>query len=166
MNVVNVEEKSDRHVLQMEYAQDVDPREDLFNYAVSSGWVILKMTPTTTDLEDIFRKLTTEGQANEKYTGGISREIRSFFNSPKGLYFSGKICHLQWVFFYEHIFSLNQSDLRSLFSVVPMVYLIFVPAISMGLIARERNIGTMETIATLPLKTYEFVLGKYLAVTA
>ena len=65
MNVVNVEEKSDRHILQMEYAQDVDPREDLFNYAVSSGWVILKMTPTTTDLEDIFRKLTTEGQANE-----------------------------------------------------------------------------------------------------
>ena len=64
LNVVNVEEKSDRHILQMEYAQDVDPREDLFNYAVSSGWVILKMTPTTTDLEDIFRKLTTEGQAN------------------------------------------------------------------------------------------------------
>ena len=48
----------------MEYAQDVDPREDLFNYAVSSGWVILKMTPTTTGLEDIFRKLTTGGQAN------------------------------------------------------------------------------------------------------
>jgi ABC-2 type transport system ATP-binding protein len=64
LNVVNVEEKLDRHILQMEYAQDVDPREDLFNYAVSSGWVILKMTPTTTDLEDIFRKLTTEGQAN------------------------------------------------------------------------------------------------------
>ena len=50
--------------VQMEYAQDVDPREDLFNYAVNSGWVILKMTPTTTNLEDIFRKLTTEGQAN------------------------------------------------------------------------------------------------------
>ena len=64
LNVINVEEKLDRHILQMEYAQDVDPREDLFNYAVSSGWVILKMTPTTTDLEDIFRKLTTEGQAN------------------------------------------------------------------------------------------------------
>ena len=64
LNVVNVVEKSDRHFLQMEYAQDTDPREDLFNYAVSSGWVILKMTPTTTDLEDIFRKLTTEGQAN------------------------------------------------------------------------------------------------------
>ena len=64
LNVVNVVEKSDRHFLQMEYAQDTDPREDLFNYAVSSGWAILKMTPTTTDLEDIFRKLTTEGQAN------------------------------------------------------------------------------------------------------
>jgi len=64
MDVVNLEEKTGRHILQIEYAQDVDPREDLFNYAVSSGWVILKMTPTTTDLEDIFRKLTMEGQAN------------------------------------------------------------------------------------------------------
>jgi|TARA_B100001964_G_scaffold141485_1_gene155967 ABC-2 type transport system permease protein len=44
-----------------------------------------------------------------------------------------------------------------------MVYLIFIPAISMGLIARENNIGTMETIATLPIKTHEFVLGKYFA---
>jgi ABC-2 type transport system ATP-binding protein len=64
MDVVNLEEKTGRHILQIEYAQDVDPREDLFNYAVSSGWVILKMTPTTTDLEDIFRKLTMEDQAN------------------------------------------------------------------------------------------------------
>ena len=39
-------------------------REDLFNYAVNSDWVILKMTPTTTDLEDVFRKLTMEGKAD------------------------------------------------------------------------------------------------------
>ena len=64
INVVEVNEKKDHHVIQLEYPQETDPREDLFNYAVSSGWVILKMTPTTTDLEDVFRKLTMEGKAD------------------------------------------------------------------------------------------------------
>ena len=94
------------------------------------------------------------------------REIRSFFNSPMAYIFLVIFAIFNGYFFTSTFFLYNQSDLRSLFSVVPMVYLIFVPAISMGLIARERNIGTMETIATLPLKTYEFVLGKYLAVTS
>ena len=87
------------------------------------------------------------------------REIRSFFNSPMAYIFLVIFAIFNGYFFTSTFFLYNQSDLRSLFSVVPMVYLIFVPAISMGLIAREKNIGTMETIATLPLKTYEFVLG-------
>jgi ABC-2 type transport system ATP-binding protein len=64
IDVSNIEEKKDHHLIQLEYAQEADPREDLFNYAVNSGWIILKMTPTTTDLEDIFRKLTMEGKAD------------------------------------------------------------------------------------------------------
>ena len=64
INVVEINEKKDHHVIQLEYPQETDPREDLFNYAVNSGWIILKMTPTTTDLEDVFRKLTMEGKAD------------------------------------------------------------------------------------------------------
>ena len=64
IDVSSIEEKKDHHLIQLEYAQEADPREDLFNYAVNSGWIILKMTPTTTDLEDIFRKLTKEGKAD------------------------------------------------------------------------------------------------------
>ena len=33
----------------------------------------------------------------------------------------------------------------------------------MSLIAREKNLGTMEIISTLPLKDMEFVVGKFLA---
>ena len=33
----------------------------------------------------------------------------------------------------------------------------------MGLIARENDIGTMETMSTLPLSTSQFVVGKFLA---
>lgn len=66
-------------------------------------------------------------------------------------------------FFVNTFFLFGQSDMRSLFSVVPLVYLFFIPAVAMGLIARERNTGTIEIIDTLPLETYEFVLGKFLA---
>jgi len=60
-------------------------------------------------------------------------------------------------------FLIGQSDLRGLFSVVPLTYLFFVPAIAMGLVAREKNLGTMEIISTLPLKNSEFIIGKFLA---
>jgi ABC-2 type transport system permease protein len=66
-------------------------------------------------------------------------------------------------FFTNTFFLFGQSDLRVLFDMIPLVYLFFIPAVSMGLIARENNIGTMETISTLPLNTYEFVIGKFLA---
>jgi ABC-2 type transport system permease protein len=61
---------------------------------------------------------------------------------------------------------MGQSDLRALFNIVPMVYLFFIPAITMSLIAKEKNLGTMEVICTLPIKEYEFVLGKYFAALA
>ncbi len=93
----------------------------------------------------------------------FQREIRGFFNTPMAYIFLVIFSVFNGSFFTSTFFLYNQSDLRSLFSVVPMVYLIFVPAISMGLIARENNIGTMETIVTLPIKTHEFVLGKYFA---
>jgi ABC-2 type transport system permease protein len=66
-------------------------------------------------------------------------------------------------FFTNTFFLFGQSDLRVLFDMIPLVYLFFIPAVSMGLIARENNIGTMETISTLPLSTFEFVIGKFLA---
>ena len=54
--------------------------------------------------------------------------------------------------------------MRALFQIVPLVYLFFIPAITMGIISKEKNTGTMEVMCTLPIKDHEFVLGKYLAI--
>jgi len=48
-------------VLSLEYDRESDPRADIFNYAKSSGWVILEMSPYRVQLEDVFRDLTVEG---------------------------------------------------------------------------------------------------------
>ena len=52
------------HTIQLEYEKNKDSREEIFNYAVKNEWSILKMTPKTTNLEDIFRNLTMKGDAD------------------------------------------------------------------------------------------------------
>ena len=52
------------YTLQLEYDKNKDLREDIFKYAVKNKWTVLKMFPKTTDLEAIFRNLTTNGAAD------------------------------------------------------------------------------------------------------
>lgn len=91
------------------------------------------------------------------------KELRTYFNSPMAYIFLVIFAVVNGYFFVNTFFLFGQSDMRSLFGVVPLVYLFFIPAVSMGLIAREKNMGTMELIDTLPMETHEFVIGKFLA---
>ena len=94
------------------------------------------------------------------------KELRSFFYSPMAYIFLVVFALVNGYFFTNMFFKINQSNMRALFDITPLIFLFFIPAISMSLIARERNLGTMEIISTLPLKNHEFVIGKYLAVVS
>ena len=91
------------------------------------------------------------------------KEMRSYFNSPMAYIFLVIFTVINGYFFTQTFFLFNQSDMRSLFNIIPLVYLFFIPAITMSLIAREKNLGTMEIMSTLPLKDLDFVAGKFLA---
>ena len=91
------------------------------------------------------------------------KELKSYFNSPMAYIFLVVFAIINGYFFTRTFFLFNQSDMRSLFNIIPLVYLFFIPAITMSLIAREKNLGTMEVISTLPLKEIDFVTGKFLA---
>ena len=91
------------------------------------------------------------------------KEMKSYFNSPMAYIFLVIFAVINGYFFTQTFFLFNQSDMRSLFNIIPLVYLFFIPAVTMSLIAREKNLGTMEIISTLPLKDMDFVLGKFLA---
>ena len=91
------------------------------------------------------------------------KEMRSYFNSPMAYIFLVIFAVINGYFFTRTFFLFNQSDMRSLFNIIPLVYLFFIPAITMSLIAREKNLGTMEVMSTLPLKDLDFVAGKFLA---
>ncbi|HDR04213.1 MAG TPA: ABC transporter [Candidatus Marinimicrobia bacterium] len=93
----------------------------------------------------------------------FKKEFRSFFNSPVA-YITLLVFLLITAWFHTSTFFLiNESDLRTIFSVIPIIYIFFVPAITMGLIAREKSGHTMEFLTTLPLEDSDIVLGKFLA---
>ncbi len=89
------------------------------------------------------------------------REIRSYFNSPMAYVFLVIFVLVNSFFFTNIFFKVNQSDLRTLFNIIPLVYLFFIPAICMSLIAKEKNTGTMEVMNTLPITDFELILGKF-----
>ena len=91
------------------------------------------------------------------------KELKSYFNSPMAYIFLVIFSVINGYFFTRTFFLFNQSDMRSLFNIIPLIYLFFIPAVTMNLIAREKNLGTMEVISTLPLKDIDFVVGKFLA---
>lgn len=95
----------------------------------------------------------------------FSREFAGYFNTPLGFIFIDVFLVVTGFFFFElmKFFANNQASLRNLFMLLPWVFLFFVPAISMRLIAEEKKVGTMEVLMTLPLRDWEVVLAKYFA---
>jgi ABC-2 type transport system permease protein len=91
------------------------------------------------------------------------KEIQSFFNSPVAYITLVVFLLITAWFFMSTFFLINESDLRTLFSVVPIVYIFFIPAITMSLIAKEKNTGTMEFVTTLPFSDGEIIVAKFLA---
>lgn len=91
------------------------------------------------------------------------KELNSFFSSPMAYVFLVVFALVNGYFFTNTFFLYGQSDMRALFSIVPLVYLFFIPAVSMGLLSREKSIGTIELITTLPIMERDIVIGKYLA---
>ena len=64
ISLVDTTTKNGSQILHLEYPKEKDPREELFQYAIDSNWVVIEMTPHSVNLESIFRTLTMEDKAN------------------------------------------------------------------------------------------------------
>ena len=64
LSLLDSKTRNGNQILHLEYPNDKDPREELFQYAIDSKWVVTEMSPHSADLESIFRKLTMEDGAN------------------------------------------------------------------------------------------------------
>lgn len=91
------------------------------------------------------------------------KELRSYFNSPVAYIVLSIFIFITGFFFTSSLFLMGQASMRPLFSLVPVVLLFFVPAITMRLLAEEKRSGSIELLVTLPTRDWEIVIGKFLA---
>jgi len=95
----------------------------------------------------------------------FKREFKSYFESPVAYVFL--VVFLVLIGFLT--FSANRfyergiADLEPFFFWHPWVYLLLVPAATMGLWAEEHRAGTIELLFTMPITMTEAILGKFLA---
>jgi len=59
--------------------------------------------------------------------------------------------------------SVNEYVIRPLLSNVSVIGLFFIPMITMRLFAEEKRMGTIELLATSPIRDIEVIIGKWLA---
>ncbi len=91
------------------------------------------------------------------------KEIKSYFTSPAAyVVLVAFLVIIGWIYTRD-LFLAGRADLRSMFDIINVIFPIFIPAITMGLIAREKSLGTIETLSTLPLSESQIILGKFTA---
>jgi ABC-2 type transport system permease protein len=94
------------------------------------------------------------------------KELRAAFASPVALLFLGGFLVVTLFTFFTgaRFFARGLADVRPLFEWLPVLLLFLVSALTMRSWADERKMGTLEVLATLPIRSRDLVLGKFVAV--
>ena len=97
----------------------------------------------------------------------LLREIKSFFGSIIGYLVIAVflvICSLYlWVFEGDYnILNSGFADMSPFFTIVPLVFIFLIPAVTMRSFSDEKKQGTLELLLTKPISLWQIVNGKFL----
>jgi len=93
------------------------------------------------------------------------KELSGFFASPVAYIFLGSFLLVNlFVFFWaDAFFARNIADVRPLFEWMPLLLIFLVAALTMRMWSEERRMGTIEYLLTLPVRSLDYLSGKFLA---
>ena len=94
------------------------------------------------------------------------RQLHFLFSNPLSYVFMLSFCliaaSIQFMPIGFEFFSRNICDLQPLVKSMPWICAVFLPALAMNSWAGERELHTDETLLTLPIKTTDIMIGKWL----
>jgi ABC-2 type transport system permease protein len=91
------------------------------------------------------------------------KELKDFFISPIAYIVISIFLLLIGWFFFATFFLVGQANMRNFFSLLPPIFSFVVPAVTMRLFSEELNVGTYETLLTLPVTFNDIIIGKFFA---
>jgi ABC-2 type transport system permease protein len=94
------------------------------------------------------------------------KEFNAYFASPIAYIVIAIFLLVTGWFFFSTFFIFNQANLRNFFKLLPVVFAFVVPAVTMRQFAEELNVGSYETLLTMPLRFTDVIIGKFLACAA
>lgn len=89
------------------------------------------------------------------------KEFLSYFNSPIAYITAIIFLSITSFLFFQDFFLMNQAEMRGYFNLLPLIFLLLAPALTMRSWAEEKRSGTLETLLTLPISDQEVVLAKF-----
>jgi len=93
------------------------------------------------------------------------KELRALFKSAVAVLFLEAFLVMTLFLFFEYstFFARGLADVRPMFEWLPLLLIALVSATTMRAWAEERRAGTLEILLTLPVRTGDLVMGKFLA---
>ena len=94
----------------------------------------------------------------------MKRELGGYFTSPVAYVFLVIFLLLTGFFTFPvgSFFERGEASLVSFFTWHPWLYLFLVPAVGMRLWSEERRLGTLELLLTMPVTTWQAIVGNFL----
>jgi len=96
----------------------------------------------------------------------FTKELKDYFVSPIAYIVICIFLLITGWFFFATFFLLDQANMRTFFSLLPLIFPFVIPAVTMRLFAEELHIGSYEMLLTLPLRLLDVIVGKFLACVA
>jgi ABC-type uncharacterized transport system involved in gliding motility auxiliary subunit/ABC-type transport system involved in multi-copper enzyme maturation permease subunit len=90
------------------------------------------------------------------------RELRSLLNHPTGYVLLIAFVAINAFLFFRQAYLMGVATLRPMLDMLPWVFLLFVPAVTMRTLAEDSRSGLLELVLAQPLTEMELLLGKYL----
>lgn len=96
----------------------------------------------------------------------LFKELKSYFNSAIAYIVIIVFLIIAGILFTVSFFPNNIASLRDFFGnffIQLILFVVFIPAITMRSFSEEKKQGTLELLLTKPVQDYELIAGKYLA---